>query len=306
MLLSVVATKVPRLFLCERFFSGGCWLQIILVSVYAFLLCWKMQNIRLRSRWRRYSWALFSIVFFGQLLLGIILDTVFLLSGELHLPVPMMIVGGAVYRWEFGFMPVLLIVTLLLSGPAWCSHLCYFGALDSISAGASLRSEPYKYRQPVRYVILISTVAGAFVARWCGLSYTLVFGVAVLFGITGVLIMIISRKKHTMMHCSVYCPVGALISLGKYISPFRFKIDKDACTSCGACISKCRYGALSKARIEKGVPGINCSYCGDCMTACRHNAIRYYWGNLTSARAEKLWLIIVITLQACFLAVARV
>ena len=48
-LLSVVAVKVPGLFLGERFFRGGCWLQVVLGAAYAFLLCWKMQDIRLRA-----------------------------------------------------------------------------------------------------------------------------------------------------------------------------------------------------------------------------------------------------------------
>ena len=51
-LLSVVAVKVPGLFLGERFFRGGCWLQVVLAAAYAFLLCWKMQDICLRARWR--------------------------------------------------------------------------------------------------------------------------------------------------------------------------------------------------------------------------------------------------------------
>ena len=91
-LLSVVAVKVPGLFLGERFFRGGCWLQVVLGAAYAFLLCWKMQDIRLRARWRRYSWLIFSFSFFGQLLLGIMCDSIFLLSGELHFPIPMMII----------------------------------------------------------------------------------------------------------------------------------------------------------------------------------------------------------------------
>ena len=306
LLLWTVAIKIPQLFLCERFFSGGCWLQIAFAASYAFLLCWKMQDIRLRNRWRRYSWLLFSIVFFGQLLLGTMVDNVFLLSGELHLSVPMMIIGGAVYRWELGFMPVLLIVTILISGPAWCSHLCYFGALDNASAGTLLKPEPYKFRQPMRYGILILTVFGAFIAKWSGLPSVLALGTAGLFGVVGLFIIIISRKRHVMMHCSAYCPVGAVVSISKYISPFRFKIDKNACTSCGACISKCRYGALSKEQIKKGSLGINCSYCGDCMATCRHNALKYSFLNMDASRSEKLWLIIVITLQACFMVVARV
>jgi len=306
-LLSVVAVKVPGLFLGERFFRGGCWLQVVLAAAYAFLLCWKMQDICLRARWRRYSWLIFSFSFFGQLLLGIMCDSIFLLSGELHFPIPMMIIGGAVYRWEFGFMPLLLILTILLSGPAWCSHLCYFGALDNMAAGhLSLPPKPYKFLLPARYTILVLTVIVALVAKWSGLSYVVISGIVVLFGITGFFVMILSYKRHMMVHCSGYCPVGALVSLGKYISPFRFKINKEACTLCGACICRCRYGALSKAQIKTGKPGINCSYCGDCISACNHGALQYAFLNMNADHSQRIWLMIVITLQSCFLAIARV
>lgn len=305
-LLTVAGIKVPYLFLFERLFKGGCWLQIAIVSVYAFVLCWYMQDIRERARWRRYSWSIFSAVFFGQLLLGIMFDQIFLLSGELHFPVPMMIIGGTLYRWELGFMPLLLGATILLSGPAWCSHLCYFGALDSLSAGNSIRPKSLKYTFSVRYAVLFITVIAALVLRSLGASPAVALGFGILFGAVAVFMMFLSYKRHMMVHCTAYCPVGAVVSWIKYISPFRFGIDKNACTRCGACISKCRYGALSKEYIRIGKPGVNCSFCGDCLPACRHNALRYSFPGLNPAGSENLWLIVVVTLQACFLAVARV
>ena len=73
--------------------------------------------------------------FFGQLALGIFADPIFLMTGKLHLPIPAVILAGPLYRFEGLFMPILFISTLLLSGPAWCSQLCYFGAFDAWSAG---------------------------------------------------------------------------------------------------------------------------------------------------------------------------
>ena len=166
--------------------------------------------------------------------------------------------------------------------------------------------QSYKFLLPARYTILVLTVIVALVAKWSGLSYVAISGIVVLFGITGFFVMILSYKRHMMVHCSGYCPVGALVSLGKYISPFRFKINKEACTLCGACICRCRYGALSKAQIKTGKPGINCSYCGDCISACNHGALQYAFLNMNADHSQRIWLMIVITLQSCFLAIARV
>ena len=53
------------------------------------------------------------------------------MTGKLHLPVPMMILAGPIYRGHTSVMSILFLSTLILSGPAWCSHLCYFGAIDN-------------------------------------------------------------------------------------------------------------------------------------------------------------------------------
>jgi len=89
--------------------------------------------------WRRVTWIAFSIVFFTQLGIGLAGDQRFLMTGKLHLPVPMMILGGPIYRGNMSVMTILFISTVVLSGPAWCSHLCYIGAWDGLAATARRR-----------------------------------------------------------------------------------------------------------------------------------------------------------------------
>lgn len=132
-----VMPKNPLL-IGERLFPHGGWIQVILAMLYGGWLCYKMQDRQERPKWRKRAWLLFSIVFFGQLALGIFADPIFLMTGKLHLPIPAVILAGPLYRFEGLFMPILFISTLLLSGPAWCSQLCYFGAFDAWSARGKL------------------------------------------------------------------------------------------------------------------------------------------------------------------------
>ena len=118
----------------ERFIRGGGWIEILFVGLYGAFIVYKMQNPASSARWRRISWNIFTFVFFGQLILGLLGFEKFLMTGKLHLPVPMMIIGGPLYRGELSVMTLLFISTLVLTGPAWCSQLCYFGAIDNTIA----------------------------------------------------------------------------------------------------------------------------------------------------------------------------
>lgn len=107
--LLIIVQVVPAkpLLLLERLFPLGGWIQINIAIIYGALLCYKMQDRKERPKWRIRAWLLFSIVFFGQLLLGILVNPVFLMTGKLHLPVPAVILAGPLYRMEGLFMPIL-------------------------------------------------------------------------------------------------------------------------------------------------------------------------------------------------------
>jgi len=92
-----LVVETPLLIL-ERAFPHGGWFEIFMVALYGAFLVDRMRHPELSPKWRLISWNLFSAVFFLQLFLGLSGLDMFLMTGNLHLPVPMMIMGGPIYR----------------------------------------------------------------------------------------------------------------------------------------------------------------------------------------------------------------
>jgi polyferredoxin len=302
------------MFMLDRFMYGGGWLQIAILALYGAILAYKMQVPGHSAKWRLRSWMFFSLVFFAQFGLGLLADDRFLMSGKLHLPAPFMIVAGPAYRLQMTIMPVLLLSSIILSGPAWCSHFCYFGAWDGLMARREVKDarlkksdrEPLRNKWAWKWSFLILVILGAIIFRLTGLSGWETLGPALAFAIVGVCIMILfSRKNRKMVHCVAFCPIGTIVNFGKYISPFRMTIES-SCTSCMKCIPSCSYDALNVGDIKRGKPGFTCTLCGDCVSSCEIDSIRYRFFKLSPAASRNLYLFITISIHIFCLGLARI
>ena len=69
--------------------------------------------------------------------------------------------------------------------------------------------------------------------------------------------------------CKYLCPLGAFYSFFNNISLYRFTVDKDKCTSCGACRKKCGMDI----KVWQKPNSIDCIRCGDCIKICPEEAI---------------------------------
>lgn len=293
----------------ERFIVGGGWLELIIISIYGAFLAIKMQDQKQSPKWRLISWSIFSIFFFSQLILGILVSDKFLLTGKLHIPVPAMMIAGPVYRGQLSIMTLLFLSTILLSGPAWCSHLCYFGAADALVAKRKKANKQtiIKKLWLLKGIILVAIVTTTLLLRYFGINPRNATIIGIFFGLCGALIIILlSSKRGQMVHCIAYCPVGTLVNVFKYVSPFRMTIDKKTCTLCQKCTPTCMYGALNLSNIKQYKQGITCTLCGDCLSACKDNSIQYKFLNLSPEKARQLYLFITISLHAIFLAMGRI
>ena len=69
--------------------------------------------------------------------------------------------------------------------------------------------------------------------------------------------------------CKWICPLGAFYALFNRISVYKFKIDKEKCTSCGACSRVCKMDV----DVFRTPNHAECIRCGDCVRTCPHQAI---------------------------------
>jgi polyferredoxin len=306
-LLAFIQLKVERpMLLAERFIKGGGWAEIVLISFYGAFVAHKMQDPLNVPRWRKITWTIFSIVFFSQLIIGLSGFEKFLMTGKLHLPIPMMIIGGPIYRGQLSVMTVLFFSTVILTGPAWCSHLCYFGAFDNLAAGGKTSRVILKNKGAIKSTILLLVISMALILRLLNVPVLIATLTALAFGITGISVMLLfSLKRKKMIHCVMYCPVGTVVNLLKHINPFRMYIDR-SCTLCMNCTKFCKYDALNAVDIKNSRPSITCTLCGDCLAGCHHNSIKYKYFNLQPELARNLYLILTISLHASCIALARI
>jgi polyferredoxin len=306
-LLGFVQVKLDRpIILAERFIKGAGWIEIFFIALYGAFLGMKMSDRNNVPKWRTLSWSVFSVIFFSQLIIGLAGGEKFLMTGKLHLPIPMMIAAGPVYRGELSVMTILFLSTVLLTGPAWCSHLCYFGAFDNLASAGKTTRQILKNKALIKSSFLALVILGAIVLRWFNVPHLHATLLAIGFGVAGIGAMVIfSHKRKKMVHCVMYCPVGTIVNAIKPVNPFRMYIDK-SCTLCMHCTSWCKYDALNPENIKKGKPGITCTLCGDCLAGCSHDSIKYGFFRISPEKARNLYLILTITLHASFIALARI
>jgi ferredoxin-type protein NapH len=306
-LLTITKLKSPHpMLLADRFLSGSGWLEILLVASYGAFIAHQLSDYKKIALWRNRLWTLFSVVFFTQLLLGLTVSDQFLMTGKLHLPIPAIIIAGPIYRWQFSVMTILFLSTILLSGSAWCSHYCYFGALDGIASRGKTSKLTFHNFKLFKYTFLPVLVIGAFLFRWFDVSWQIAVGVGASIGVLGIGSMLyFSRREGKMFHCTVFCPVGTLTHLIGKINPFRVVI-ASSCTSCMVCKTSCKYDALNGENILAKKPGITCTLCGDCLASCHNQSLQYKLFNLSPKASRTIFIFIAVSLHAVSLALARI
>lgn len=256
-ILSLARWKAPfPILLADRFLPGSGWIQILLLAIYGVLLINRMADRRDTAGIRLRIWLTFSVVFFAQFILGVAGFEKLLMTGRLHVPVPAVVIAGPIFRGERFFMPILFVSTIVLVGPAWCSHLCYIGAWDGLAATARRRGGSLSSGWTwLRFTVFAATPVIAVLLRFFRVSGSSAKIVALGFGALGLAVMVgLSSRRGVMVHCTAICPLGVASNLLGRMSPFRVRIGP-SCTDCGRCTASCRYNALSPPReLPRGAP----------------------------------------------------
>ncbi len=274
----VVLLMAPTLFmqrpmlLADRLLPGMGHVQILLAACWGCLVCGRLSDPKAAQATRLRAWPLFSIVFFGQFALSALGCAVLSMTGQWHVPVPGVILGGAIYRMAPGFMLFLFLFSVLLAGAAWCSHLCYFGSWDALAA---TRGPATRHPGPLRWRVLslALTAAAALALRGLGAPTEVAAACGVALGVAmAPVALLCSRRRRIALYCTAICPLGLVACLLGRLSPWRLRVTP-SCTGCGRCLTRCRYGALDRQRLAAGGPGLSCTLCRECEHACPHGGL---------------------------------
>ena len=298
----------PQLLLLERFIPQGGLVQITLAALWATLAAGWLGDSRLAAQARMRLWRLFSLVFFGQLVLGLAIESRFLLTGSLHLPVPGLIVAGPVYRGDGWFMLGLFGLSTLLAGAAWCSQLCYFGVWDATAAKKTKARPAPRWLPRLRLGMLALTLLTALGLRLSGAPVAAALACGLLLGLLLVpCALLFSRVLGYAAYCRGICPLGLVAQWLGRVSPWRVSRVGDCC-GCLACVRACRQDAMSQTALEHGVSGHTCHLCRDCIHVCPKGALALTWlGKITSRTwAGTVFLALLAGLHAAFLFMARI
>lgn len=137
-------------------------------------------------------------------------------------------------------LPMFVVDVIGQGAPFFCKLICPAGMLEGgiplVLLNASLRS------------------AIGWLYAWKGVLLT----------ITLFLSIIIYRP-----FCKYICPLGAIYSIFNPVSIFKYEVDKDKCTKCGACANVC------SMQIDpvKNANHPECIRCGQCKKVCPTGAI---------------------------------
>lgn len=82
--------------------------------------------------------------------------------------------------------------------------------------------------------------------------------------------------------CKYICPLGAVYSLFQPISVFRYRVDQELCTHCGACAKTC------KMQVDpvKSPNHPECIRCGQCKKVCPTGALDYNVGKFRKKKKK--------------------
>ena len=298
----------PQLLVLERFIPQGGLAQVMLAALWAVLAAGWLADRHQAPRARMRLWRLFSLVFFGQLVLGLAVESRFLLTGSLHLPVPGLIAAGPIYRGGGWFMLGLFGISTLLVGAAWCSQLCYFGAWDATAAQKSKNRPAPPWLPCLRLGVLALTVITALTLRLAGAPTVAALSCGLLLGLLLLpCALLVSRGRGYASYCLGLCPLGLLGRWLGRISPWRIR-RIGPCSGCHACIRVCRQGAMTEKTLESGAPSTACHLCRDCAHVCPKQSLAVTWfGRPSSAAwAGSVFTALLAGLHAAFLFMARI
>ena len=156
--------------------------------------------------------------------------------------------GEKFLRW-FRYLILLVFVILLpvfamditgLGQPWFCKYICPAGTLEG----------------GIPQTLLNENLRGAigFLFKW---------------KVSILVVTVISSIIIYRPFCRYICPLGAIYGLFNKVSFYRYKVDPDKCTKCGACQRICKLNI----KVYENPNSLDCIRCGECKAGCPKKAI---------------------------------
>ena len=186
--------------------------------------------------------------------------------------------------WGALIVLVLVLLSALFLGRAFCGWVCPVGTIQDVLAGLVRRMAGREVKFPLRLprwldrplrfakALVLGWVLGASVnavapplAPFCPyrtifeLNLTSMLSLGVVFSFVS-LSLLVER-----FWCRYLCPLGALLALSNYISPFRPRLNMERCVSCGRCEEVCPAGI---SPVTDGTDHPECVRCYACVDKC--------------------------------------
>ena len=148
--------------------------------------------------------------------------------------------------FKYVVLAVLVVMIPLMYGgilpvPGFCKYICPAGTFE----GA---------------IGLLINPANADLYTKLGVLFTWKFGVLIALCVASVFIY--------RVFCRFLCPLGAIYGFFSKVAMLGVKLDKNKCTDCGLCLSKCKMDI-------KRVGDHECIQCGECIDICPAHAISW-------------------------------
>ena len=160
--------------------------------------------------------------FSHNLILGLLGFERFLMTGKLHLPVPMMILAGPIYRGHTSVMSILFVSTVYTLWPGLVQPPLLFRCHRLAAGGKTQSVVPIRNKWALKSTVVLLVVLGAIVLRLMKVPVLTATLVAGGFGVIGLgMILLVSRREGRMVHCTSYCPIGTVVNLTRFVNPFR-------------------------------------------------------------------------------------
>jgi polyferredoxin len=192
---------------------------------------------------------------------------------------------------------MLVFVSALLLGRAFCGWFCWFGGYQELVAWGI--GDRFKIKMP-RHVLLYLGVI-PFVSLGLKVYYTWIVnwldgvpnkvsinmanvepwggqqtGISILFTLVlyGPVLMYVFGRRAWCRHL---CPIGALLRIFSVASPTRVRLASDNCIGCGKCARVCDMEINVPGELESygEVRSTYCNVCLKCIDECSNEAIAY-------------------------------